>query len=77
MKNFITWFHTVTFGETKKYVMLSLWNFLDSFVVTIPYGVMIIAIYMLLIPVADPSAALPLNRLWILCGVLLAQTVAY
>lgn len=77
MKNFKTWFHTVTFGETKKYVKLSLWNFLDSFVATIPYAVMITAIYLLLIPVADPSSALPLDRLWILCGVLLAQTVAY
>ncbi len=77
MKDFKKWFNTVTFGETKKYEKLVLWNFLDSFVVTIPYGVMLIAIYLLLIPVASPSESLPLTPLWILCGVLLAQIIVY
>ena len=77
MKDFKKWFNTVTFGETKKYEKLVLWNFLDSFVVTIPYGVMLIAIYLLLIPVASPSDPLPLTPLWILCGVLLAQIIVY
>jgi ATP-binding cassette subfamily B protein IrtB len=77
MKDFKKWFNTVTFGETKKYEKLVLWNFLDSFVVTIPYGVMLIAIYLLLIPVASPSEPLPLTPLWILCGVLLAQIIVY
>lgn len=77
MKKFKKWFHIVTFGETKKYVRLFLWNFLDSFVLTIPYGVMIVAIYLLLLPLAAASAPLPTDRLWLLCGVLLAQTAAY
>ncbi|UZQ51785.1 ABC transporter ATP-binding protein [Clostridium kluyveri] len=77
MNNFKIWFSTVTFGETKKYTKLFLWNFLDSFVVTIPYAVMVLAVYLLLIPVAHSSEMLPLNRLWILCGVLLAQTIVY
>ncbi len=77
MKNFRTWFNTITFGETKKYLRLTIWNFLDSFVVSIPYGVMLLAIYLLLLPLAEPGAPLPQNRLWILCGVLLAQTAAY
>lgn len=77
MKKFKTWFHTITFGETKKYFKLALWNFLDSFVVTIPYSVMLLAIYLLLIPVTQPGSPLPADRLWILCGVLLLQTVIY
>lgn len=77
MKKFRTWFHTITFGETKRYFKLALWNFLDSFVVTIPYSVMLLAIYLLLIPITQPGAPLPVNRLWILCGVLLLQTAVY
>lgn len=77
MKKFKQWFQTITFGETRKYVRLTLWNFLDSFIVTIPYTVMLLAIYLLLIPLAEPGAPLPTNRLWILCGVLLAQMIVY
>ncbi|ADY55548.1 Xenobiotic-transporting ATPase [Syntrophobotulus glycolicus DSM 8271] len=77
MNDFATWFHTITFGETKKFLKLTLWNFLDSFVVSLPYAVMLLAVYLLLIPLAEPGAAPPLNRLWLLCGVLLAQTVVY
>ncbi|MFT3983261.1 MAG: ABC transporter ATP-binding protein [Lachnospiraceae bacterium] len=77
MKSFRHWFQTITFGETKKYIRLTLWSFLDSFAVTIPYGVMLTAIYLLLIPLAGSDAPLPLNRLWVLCGVLLAQLIIY
>lgn len=77
MKKFRRWFKTITFGETKKYIRLTLWNFLDSFAVTIPYGVMLMAIYMLLIPFSEPDAPLPRNRLWILCGVLVLQLISY
>lgn len=77
MNNFQTWFHTITFGETRKYLKMTLWNFLDSFVVTIPYAVMLLAIYLLLMPLAEPGSRLPMNRLWILCGVLLAQLIVY
>ncbi len=77
MNRFKTWFQTVTFGETKKYIWLTLWNFLDSFVVTIPYAVMLIAIYLLLIPLAEFNKPLPMNRLWILCGILFVQLIVY
>jgi ATP-binding cassette subfamily B protein IrtB len=77
MKSFRKWFQTITFGETKKYIRLALWSFLDSFVVSIPYAVMMMAIYLLLMPLAEPGAPLPLSRLWILCGVLLAQLIVY
>jgi len=77
MKKFKKWFQVITFGETKKYIQLSLWNFLDSFVVTIPYAVMLIAIYLLLMPLAAPENPLPKNRLWILCTILFLQTFLY
>lgn len=77
MSSFKIWFRNVTFGETGKYIKLFLWNFLDSFMAAIPYAVMVIAIYLLLMPIADFSQKLPLNRLWILCGILLVQTVVY
>ena len=44
MTKFKSWFHSITFGETKKYLQITLWNFFDSFVMTIPYTVMLIAI---------------------------------
>ncbi len=77
MNNFKKWFQSITFGQTKKYIQLSLWNFLDSFVVTIPYAIMLIAIYLLLIPVASPREPLPMNQLWLLCLILLLQTLLY
>lgn len=77
MRKFKTWFRTITFGESKKYIKLTLWNFLDSFIVTIPYGIMLLAIYLLLMPLAEPGVPLPVDRLWILCGVLLAQLFVY
>ncbi|HML46390.1 MAG TPA: ABC transporter ATP-binding protein, partial [Clostridia bacterium] len=77
MKGFKAWFRAITFGETKKYLRLALWNFLDSFVVTIPYSVMMVAIYLLLLPFSNPDAPLPMNRLWMLCGALALQLIAY
>lgn len=44
---------------------------------SIPYGVMLMAIYLLLIPVADPSAPLPLTLLWSLVAVLAVQMIIY
>ncbi|WP_180272707.1 ABC transporter ATP-binding protein [Konateibacter massiliensis] len=77
MKNIKKWFHTMTLGQTGKYLKILAWNFFDSFVVSIPYAVMLTAIYLLLIPMASPNTSLPINRLWILCGVLLAQFIGY
>ncbi|MGL6201934.1 MAG: ABC transporter ATP-binding protein [Lachnospiraceae bacterium] len=77
MNNIKNWFNIMTLGQTKKYLKLLAWNFFDSFVVSIPYGVMLAAIYLLLIPVASPDSPLPTNRLWILCGVLLLQFIVY
>ncbi len=77
MRKFKKWFKTITFGETKKYIKLTAWNFLDSFIMTIPYAVMLLAIYLLLMPISSQGEALPANRLWTLCGILALQIILY
>lgn len=77
MNGFTQWFQTMTLGQTRKYLRLLAWCFFDSFVVSIPYAVMIMAIYIMLIPVASPAMALPLNRIWIMVGILLLQFIGY
>lgn len=77
MNNFKEWFHTMTLGQTKKYIKLLIWCLFDSFVVSIPYAVLVMAVYVLLIPVASPFMTLPVNRVWILTGVLIAQFIGY
>ena len=54
MNGFREWFHTMTLGQTKKYIKLLIWCLFDSFVVSIPYAVLVMAVYVLLIPVASP-----------------------
>ncbi|MCR4557517.1 MAG: ABC transporter ATP-binding protein/permease [Saccharofermentans sp.] len=77
MNGFREWFHTMTLGQTKKYIKLLIWCLFDSFVVSIPYAVLVMAVYVLLIPVASPFMSLPVNRIWILTGVLIAQFIGY
>lgn len=77
MNGFREWFHTMTLGQTKKYIKLLIWCLFDSFVVSIPYAVLVMAVYVLLIPVASPFISLPVNRIWILTGVLIAQFIGY
>lgn len=77
MKRFQQWFRTMTLGQTKKYIKLLVWSLFDSFVVSVPYAVMIMAIYVFLIPVTSPETELPLSRIWMLSGVLLAQFISY
>lgn len=77
MNRFLQWFRTMTLGQTKKYLKLLAWSLFDSFVVSIPYAVMVMAIYVLLIPVTQQGTELPLNRIWLLSGILLAQFTAY
>lgn len=77
MNDFREWFHTMTLGQTKKYIKLLIWCLFDSFVVSIPYAVLVMAVYVFLIPVASPSVSLPVDRIWILTGVLVAQFIGY
>ena len=77
MKNLREWFSTMTLGQTKLYIKLWLWCLFDSFVVSIPYAVLVMAVYVLLIPISSPGMALPTDRIWILMGILIAQFIAY
>ena len=77
MKNLREWFHTMTLGQTKLYVKLWLWCLFDSFVVSIPYAVLVMAVYVLLMPIAVPGISLPTDRIWILMGILIAQFIGY
>jgi len=71
------WFHTMTLGQTRLYIKLWLWCLFDSFVASIPYAVLLMAVYILLIPISSPGESLPANRIWILEGILTAQFVCY
>ena len=71
------WFSVLSFGDTAKYIKLLLWFMVDSMVATIPYGVVILAIYFLLGPIAHPGEALDTDSLWKMVVVLAIQALAY
>lgn len=71
------WFSVLSFGDTTKYVKLLLWFMVDSMVATIPYGVVILAIYFLLGPIAHPGEALDTDSLWKMVVILAIQALAY
>lgn len=71
------WFSVLSFGDAARYVKLMLWFMVDSIVATIPYGVVILAIYFLLGPIAQPDAALDTDILWKIVIVLAIQAAAY
>lgn len=77
MKKLKRWFRIVTFGETKKYLKLCGWMFLDGFVSSIPYGVMMYAIYLLLNVLVKPEQGFQLAPFLILTGILALQTLVY
>ena len=77
MKKLREWFRTMTLGQTKLYIKLWLWCLFDSFIVSIPYAVLVMAVYVFLIPIASPGKSLPTNRIWILMGILTAQFIGY
>ena len=49
------WFQMMTLGQPYKYLRLMLWCLLDSIVMSIPYGLMLGAVYYLLAPLAQPD----------------------
>lgn len=71
------WFQMMTLGQPGKYLRLMAWGLFDSIVMSVPYGLMLGAVYFLLIPLANPGASLPVWNLWLLVGGLFAQFVAY
>ncbi len=70
------WFSILSFGDTAAYIKLLLWFMVDSVVATIPYGVVIIAIYFLLLPIGE-KVPLDTNALWKIVLVLGIQAICY
>lgn len=70
------WFSILSFGDAAAYIKLLLWFMVDSVVATIPYGVVIIAIYFLLIPI-EKDVALDTNALWKIVLMLGIQAICY
>ena len=70
------WFSILSFGNTASYLKLLLWFMVDSVVATIPYGVVIAAIYILLLPF-ETKAPLDTGALWKIVLVLGVQAVCY
>lgn len=71
------WFSILSFGDICGYIKLLLWFMADSIVATIPYGVVIMAIYFLLGPIAAPDKLLNVEILWKIVFLLVFQAVAY
>lgn len=71
------WFSILSFGDICGYIKLLLWFMADSIVATIPYGVVIMAIYFLLGPIAAPDKLLNVEILWKIVFLLAFQAVAY
>lgn len=71
------WFSILSFGDTKKYLKLFGWFMVDSIVATIPYGIVLLVIYLLLGPVMDKGTALAVSSLWKIVIVLGVWAVCY
>ena len=74
---FREWFQMMTLGHPGKYLRLMAWCLFDSIVMSVPYGLMLGAVYFLLVPLADPGAALPTGVLWGLAAGFLGQLIVY
>ena len=70
------WFSILSFGDTAAYIKLLLWFVADSIVATIPYGVVIFAIYYLLIPIGK-NVPLDTSALWKIVLLLGIQAICY
>lgn len=77
MRKFKSWFNDITLGHPGHSIKLAVWMFFDNYVSSIPYAVMLMAVYLLFGPIIDPGAAIPTRGILILCGVLVVQAVIY
>ena len=74
---FKKWFSILSFGDTRKYLKLLAWFMIDSIVATIPYGIVLLAIYFLLGPITNPGSPLDTGTLWKIVLILAIQAVCY
>lgn len=59
MSKIKSWYELLTFGEGKRYNKFLLWMLLDSFVMTLPYGLVILAIYIFMHPLMGITNSIP------------------
>lgn len=72
------WYGTITYGEKRRYSGFIAWLYFDSLFASIPYSVLMIAVYFILQPlVGSDTNADVVTPLWLMTGVLLVQTVLY
>lgn len=77
MSRLRVWFSKVTLGYPDHSVKLCLWMIFDNYFATIPYAVMVVALFLLFSPLVSPGAPIPSAGLAVLCGVLAVQSVVY
>ena len=77
MAKFKTWFQDITLGHPKYTAKLAAWSFLDNYISSIPFAVMLMAMLLFFGPIIDPGASLPVTGILILCGVLIIQSILY
>lgn len=77
MSKFKNWLNDVTLGQPKHTIKFALWYFFDNYVSSIPFAIMLMAVYLFLGPITDPKAAIPVTGILILCGVLILQSITY
>ena len=77
-QRFGEWYDTITYGEKRRYGGFIAWLYFDSLFASIPYSVLMIAVYFILQPLVGSDAnADVVTPLWVMTGVLLVQTVLY
>lgn len=72
------WYDTITYGERRRYGGFVAWLYFDSLFASIPYSVLMIAVYVILEPIIGGDGSLDVTSpLWVMTGVLLVQTILY
>lgn len=77
MNKFKSWLNNVTLGEPNHTLKFALWYFFDNYISSIPFAIMLMAVYLLLGPIIDPATKIPVMAILVLCGVLVLQSIAY
>lgn len=72
------WISIITYENEKSYAKFLAWLLLDSFVASIPYSVLMVAVYLILMPVISTQTKdQGYKSCWILVAVLLVHTLIY
>ena len=68
-QRFGEWYDTITYGEKRRYGGFIAWPYFDSLFASIPYSVLMIAVYFLLQPLlGSNTGADVVSPLWVMTG---------